>query len=132
YEIKHWNWVKPTRIKEMITSLNKVRKENEALQSTWNIEFCDADNEQLICYSKIDEKSKNKLLIVISLDAINSQSGWVKVPLKLFGLNENEPYTVTDILTDSKYIWENEWNYVALHPQGIPGHIFKIDSSKIS
>ncbi len=132
YEVKHWNWVKPTRTKEVITSLNKIRKENEALQSTWNLEFCDTDNEQLICYSKIDKKHNNVLLIVISLDDINAQSGWIKVPLKPFGLKENEPYTVTDILTDSRYIWENEWNYVALHPQGIPGHIFKIETSKNS
>ncbi len=125
YEIKHWDWFKPTRIKEIITLLNKIRKENEALQSTWNIEFCETDNDQVICYSKIEKE--NKLFIVISLDPLHSQSGWVKVPLKELSIQENEQFSVYDLLTDSRYVWENEWNYVVLHPSQIPGHIFRID-----
>lgn len=128
YEIKHWDWEKFTKIKEVVTSLNWIRKENEALQSTWNIEFCDTDNDMLICYSKISEDLKNKVLVVISLDPEFSQSGWIKVPLKQFNLQENKPFEIIDMLTESKYVWENEWNYVALHPQGIPGHIFRIEN----
>lgn len=128
YEVKHWDWVKPTRIKEVITLLNRIRKENEALQSTWNIEFCDTDNDQIICFSKQSQDKKNQLIIVISFDPHNTQTGWVKVPLKTLGLKENQPFGVHDLLTDSKYFWENEWNYVALHPRGIPGHIFRIEN----
>ncbi len=132
YEIKNWDWVKPTRIKEVITLLNKIRKENEALQSTWNIEFCDTDNDQIICFSKESQDKSNQLIIAISFDPDHAQSGWVKVPLKALGLQENKPFAVHDLLTDSKYFWENEWNYVALHPQGIPGHIFRIEKSEKS
>jgi starch synthase (maltosyl-transferring) len=127
YEVKHWDWKKTTKTKALITSLNRVRKENEALHFTNNIKFCDTDNDQLLCFSKIDQDQQNKLLVVISFDAFNSQTGWLKVPLKDFGLKENEPFTVVDVLTGSKYFWENEWNYVALHPQGIPGHVFRIE-----
>lgn len=129
YEIKHWDWVKPTRIKEVITQLNQIRKENEALQSTWNIEFCDTDNDQIICFSKESQDKNNQLIIVISFDPHHTQTGWVKVPLKSLGLKENQPFAVHDLLTDSKYFWENEWNYVALHPRGLPGHIFRIEKS---
>ncbi|MFO7721173.1 MAG: alpha-1,4-glucan--maltose-1-phosphate maltosyltransferase [Gillisia sp.] len=130
YEIKHWDWEKSTKIKEVITLLNWIRRENEALQSTWNIEFCDTDNDMLICYSKISEDLENKLLVVISLDPKFSQTGWIKVPLKQFNLQENSPFTIIDLLSNSKYVWENEWNYVALHPQGIPGHIFRIENKQ--
>ncbi|HSI71159.1 MAG TPA: alpha-1,4-glucan--maltose-1-phosphate maltosyltransferase [Gillisia sp.] len=126
YEIKHWDWDKQNKTKETITLLNRIRKENKALQSTWNIEFCDTDNEQIMCYSKISQDQENKLLIVVSLDPYNSQSGWVKVPIKQFGFSEHESYAVHDLLTDSKYFWENEWNYVALHPNTLPAHIFRI------
>ncbi|QED37089.1 DUF3416 domain-containing protein [Antarcticibacterium arcticum] len=125
YEIKNWDWFKPSGIKEVISLLNKIRRENEALQTTWNIEFCETDNEQVICYTKT--LKKNKLLIVISFDPEHSQSGWVKVPLKNLGIEENEQFEVLDLLTDSRYVWENEWNYVALNPTQIPAHIFKIN-----
>lgn len=129
YEIKHWNWDKTTKTKEIITILNKIRKENEALQSTWNIEFCNSDNEQLLCYSKISQDKTNKLLIAVSLDPYHSQSGWIKVPLKKFNISENESFAVYDLLTDSKYFWENEWNFVALHPHALPAHIFRIEKA---
>lgn len=129
YEVKHWDWNRQTKIKEVITKLNKVRKENKALQSTWNVEFCATDNDQLLCYSKISQDKENKLLVVVSFDPQYSQSGWVQVPLEKFGLKENEPYSVTDLLAGTKYFWENEWNYVALHPQAIPAHIFKIEKA---
>ena len=131
YEVKHWDWSRQTRIKDVITKVNQIRKENAALQSTWNIEFTDTDNENIMAYSKIDQGKTNKLLIAVSLDHQYSQSGWIKVPLKDFGIGENEPYTVHDLLTGSKYIWQNEWNYVALHPQGIPAHIFRIEQDNL-
>lgn len=129
YEVKHWDWTRTNNIKELITILNKVRRENIALQSTWNIEFCDTDNDNILAFSKISEDNSNRLLVVISLDHQYPQSGWIKAPLYKLGFKENQPYTVIDVLTGSKYYWENEWNYVALHPQGIPGHIFKIEST---
>ncbi len=130
YEIKHWDWSKKTRIKEVITQINQIRKENAALQSTWNIEFCETDNEQLIAYTKVDQDEENKLLIVVNLDDHYSQSGWVKVPLQHLNLEENQPFEVHDLLADSRYTWQNEWNYVALHPNAIPAHIFRIERIK--
>jgi starch synthase (maltosyl-transferring) len=130
YEVKHWDWSKTTGIKEVIAKINKIRKENEALHSTWNIEFCETDNEQLLCYSKIDQEENNKLVIVVSLDPQYSQSGWVKVPLERLKIKEHQPFEVHDLLADSRYTWQNEWNYVALHPQSIPAHIFRIERIK--
>lgn len=130
YQIYHWDWQHTTRIKEVIGILNRVRKENPALQSTWNIEFCDTDNEQLIGYSKVDQQGENKILVVVSLDPIHSQSGWIKVPLLRNNIQPNESYSVTDLLTNSSYIWQDEWNYIELHPQAIPAHIFKVEPKK--
>ena len=130
YEIKHWDWSRKTKIKETISIVNRIRKENAALQSTWNIEFCDTDNPQLICYSKMDQEKQNKLVIVVSLDPHHSQAGWVKVPLKELEIEENQPFAVHDLLADTRYTWQNEWNYVALHPHGLPAHIFRVETIK--
>jgi starch synthase (maltosyl-transferring) len=100
------------------------------LQSTWNIEFSDTDNDQLIAYTKVDQDETNKLIIVVNLDPYNTQSGWVQVPLKRLKIEEHESYSVTDLLTGASYIWQNEWNYVELHPQAIPAHIFKVETKK--
>jgi starch synthase (maltosyl-transferring) len=130
YEIKHWDWPRNTKIKEMLTILNRIRRENAALQTTWNIEFNDTDNEQIICYTKVDQENTNKIITVVNLDPDHTQSGWVKVPLARLGLEPQEQFTVTDQLTGASYIWQDEWNYVELHPQAIPAHIFKVESKK--
>lgn len=130
YEIKHWDWPRNTRIKEMISILNRVRNENPALQTTWNIEFNDTDNDQIIAFTKIDQEEMNKLIVVVNLDPYHTQSGWVKVPLERLNIGDQESYSVTDLLSGASYIWQNEWNYVELHPQAIPAHILKVESKK--
>ena len=130
YEIKHWDWKQHTRIKEMISILNRIRNENAALQNTWNIEFHETDNPHLLFYSKIDRTGENRILVVINLDPDHTQSGWVKVPLERLNLYGQASYAVTDLLTGASYIWQNEWNYVELHPQAIPGHILRIEQKK--
>lgn len=127
YEIKKWDWSRPTKIKDGITKLNQVRERNPALHSTWNINFAETDNPQLMCYTKTDEDTGNRLIIVVNLDPHHSQSGWVKVPLHLLDLHEHTPYTIHDELNDASYTWQNEWNYVELHPQHMPAHIFRIE-----
>ncbi|MGA9326496.1 MAG: alpha-1,4-glucan--maltose-1-phosphate maltosyltransferase, partial [Salegentibacter sp.] len=128
YEIKAWDWTKQTKTKEVITSLNKIRKKNPALQSTWNIHFCDTDNDQILCYTKVDKPSGNKFIIVVNLDPHNSRSGWVKVPLDILDLDDHLPYSIQDQLNGASYTWQNEWNYVELHPQVMPAHIFRIEN----
>ncbi|MFD2518726.1 alpha-1,4-glucan--maltose-1-phosphate maltosyltransferase [Salinimicrobium flavum] len=128
YQIYHWDWSRNTKVKEVISILNRIRKENPALQTTWNIEFCATDNDQLIAYSKIDQDHENKLLIVVNLDPNHNQAGWVQVPLELLKIEPEHSYSVTDLLTGASYIWQNEWNYIELHPQAIPAHIFKVDT----
>ena len=126
YEIKIWDWDRNTRIKELISRINEIRRENKALQSTWNIEFHETDNPQLFCYSKIEED--NKLLIIVSLDPVYTQAGWVKVPLEYFGLKDRGPFIVHDLINGAQYTWRSEWNYIELRPQSMPAHLFRVET----
>ncbi len=130
YEIKYWDWEKPTKTKTLITKINQIRKENEAFQTTWHIEFCDINNPQLFCYLKTDQDKKNKILCVINMDPNQTQSGWVQVPLASMGLSDHESFIVNDLLSGQKYTWNREWNYIELNPHDMPAHLFRIESSK--
>ena len=52
YEVKHYDWKKTNRMTDIITMINTARKNNPALQSTWNIQFCAIENPNLIGYLK--------------------------------------------------------------------------------
>lgn len=130
YEIKHWDWNKQTKTKNIITRINQIRKENKALQSTWHIHFAASDNPQLLCYAKTDQDLESKMLMVVNLDPIYVQSGWIKVPLEELELTAGKPYIVHDLISGNKYTWQNDWNYVELHPGSMPAHVFRIEPTK--
>ena len=127
YEIKHWDWNAYSRIGEIITRINKIRKGNSALQSTWNIEFAETTNEHIICYVKTDLKTNNKLVIAVNLDVKQTQSAMVKLPLQVLKISEDSPFLVHDLLSGSQYTWQGEWQFVELNPFMMPAHLFKIE-----
>jgi starch synthase (maltosyl-transferring) len=127
YEIKHWDWSQYTRIGEIITRVNRIRKENAALQSTWNITFAGTSNDQIISYLKTDADTQNNLVVVVNLDVVNTQGAHIKLPLTQLNIGYNESYQVTDLLGGGKYQWIGDLNYVELNPYQMPAHIFKIE-----
>ncbi|WP_276133159.1 alpha-1,4-glucan--maltose-1-phosphate maltosyltransferase [Polluticoccus soli] len=127
YEVKHWNWEEYTRIREIITRINGIRKENPALHSTWNIELAETTSEQIICYGKRDMSTGNTLLIAVNLDPHNTHSAMVKVPLEKLNIPTDRAYNVSDLLSGDSYQWQGEWNYVELNPYEMPAHVFKVD-----
>lgn len=127
YEIKHWDWNRYTRIKEIMLRVNKIRKEHPALQSTWNISFIETDNDQVICYKKSDEATGDTLIIAVNLDAWHTQSAYLKMPLSKLKLTPDKPFTVYDLLRRERYRWQGETNFIALNPYEIGAHIFIIE-----
>ena len=127
YEIRHWDWDKYTRIKEIIIRLNTIRRDNAALQSTWNIEFAETTSDQIICYTKADLKAGNRLIIAVNLDVYNTQSASVRIPLQELGLSYDASFKVRDLLSGNIYTWQGEWQYVELNPYQMPAHIFRIE-----
>ncbi|MBU1932366.1 MAG: alpha-1,4-glucan--maltose-1-phosphate maltosyltransferase [Candidatus Omnitrophica bacterium] len=124
YEVKNWDWNNPDNLRDIIARVNRIRRENPALQTTWNIKFHDVDNELILFYSKKTEDLSNIILVAVNLDPHHRQSGWVKLPLNEFGLDLGESYLVHDLLSDDKYIWKGESNYIELNPFIVPAHIF--------
>jgi starch synthase (maltosyl-transferring) len=122
YEYYHWDWKKRNKLTTLITRVNHIRKEQISLQQTNNIVFCDTNNEQVMAYYKFDDNKENETLMVVSLDAFNKSQAMVKLPLQELG---NRPVEVTDLITGNSYLWDKEWNFVALSPE-LPFHLFKI------
>jgi starch synthase (maltosyl-transferring) len=126
FEIKRWDWDQPGNLRDFIARVNRIRKENPALQTTYNLQFYDADNETLLFYGKAAQDLSNIILVVVNLDPFHAQSGWVHVPIGDLGIDPHQPYLVHDLLSDDKYIWQGERNYVELNPRVLPANIFRL------
>ena len=126
YQFKERDWDALGNIKEWITRLNQIRKENRALQFYDNLRFYDADNEAILFYGKMTPARDNIILVVVNLDPHRKQDSYVDVPIDEFGLMEGDTYQVHDLLSDSRYIWRGRRNYVELDPEIQPAHIFRV------
>jgi starch synthase (maltosyl-transferring) len=126
YEIKRWNIENPNSLRDFISRVNRIRRENPALQSDLSLYFHHVDNEQLICYSKRTEDLSSVILVVVNLDYHYKQSGFVDLSMGELGLNPAQPYKVRDLLADVTYEWRGSRNYLELDPRKIPAHIFRV------
>jgi len=126
YEIRHYDWFQKNRLTEVITQVNQIRKENPALQDTYNIHFSNTDNEMLMSYIKLTDDFTNVIWCVASFDENNTQSGWVEVPRDVLHLTGPFSLELTDLLTEKTYEWKNDWNFVQLNPDEYPMHIFQV------
>ncbi len=126
FEIRCWDWNDPRPMRELIARVNRIRRENPALQTNWNIRFCESDNPNIICYLKSTVDRSNLLLVVVSLDPFNNQQGTVRVPLAELGISAGRPYLVHDLLTDEKNIWHDAENQVSLSLQAVPAKIYRL------
>ena len=126
YQFKKRDWNAPGNIKEWIARLNKIRKENRALQFYDNLRFYPAQNDAILFYGKMTAARDNVILVVVNLDPFRKQHSYVDVPIDEFGQMESDLYQVHDLLSDVTYTWCGRRNYVELDPQIQPAHIFQV------
>ena len=126
YEIKTWDLEIPLSLRPLITRLNKIRRENRALQSNERLHFHPTDNPSLLCYSKGTADGSNLILVVVNLDSFYVQTGWIDLDLNVLGLRPGDTFEVYDLLTDRSYSWRGSRNYVALRPAEMPAHLFRV------
>jgi starch synthase (maltosyl-transferring) len=126
YQVRVWDYDRPDHIRDLITRVNRARRENPALRYNERLRFHPVDNDQILFYSKSTADLSNVVLVVVNLDPHHLQHGWVRLPLDELGLSETEPYQVHDLLSDATYLWQGERNYVRLDPQACPAHLFVV------
>jgi starch synthase (maltosyl-transferring) len=126
YQIRAWDLNRPDSLRQIISLVNRIRQENQALQSDWTLDFHPIDNDQLICYSKRSLDGSNVLLMVVNLDPYHVQSGFVDLPLDKLGIEDDRPYQAHDLVTGARYVWNGRRNYVELNPYNVPAHILRL------
>jgi starch synthase (maltosyl-transferring) len=129
YQFKERDWDAPGNIKEWVTSLNQIRRENRALQFYDNLRFYQAANDAILFYGKMTPARDNIILIVVNLDPFRKHDSYVNVPIDEFGEMDGDAYQVHDLLTDARYTWRGRRNYIELDPEIQPAHIFRVRRS---
>ncbi|HVD95729.1 MAG TPA: alpha-1,4-glucan--maltose-1-phosphate maltosyltransferase [Candidatus Limnocylindria bacterium] len=126
YQFKERDWNAQGNIKNWITRLNRIRKQNRALQLYTNLRFYHAENDAILFYGKMTAARDNIILVVVNLDPHRKQNSFVDVPIEQFGQMESDDYRVEDLLSGTSYTWRGRHNYVEIDPNIQPAHIFLV------
>ncbi|HVC11177.1 MAG TPA: alpha-1,4-glucan--maltose-1-phosphate maltosyltransferase [Burkholderiales bacterium] len=126
YQLRHWDLERPDSLRALIALVNRIRRDNPALQSDCSLRFFPAGNEQLLCYAKSTEDGANQIVTVVNLDPRNVHSGWIELDLAALGIAAERPYQMHDLITGARFLWQGPRNFVQLDPQRVPAHIFRV------
>jgi starch synthase (maltosyl-transferring) len=126
YQIRRWQTDHADSLVELITRVNRIRRENPALQTNDRLQFHNVDNDMLICYSKTTPDWSNAILVVVNLDPHHTQSGWLTLDLHQLGVAHEGSFQVHDLLTNGYYLWSGAHNFVQVNPHTVPAHIFRV------
>ena len=124
YEIQTWNWNDPASLQPIFKRVNRIRRENPALQQLRAIQFLDIDNPHLIAYCKIADA--NIVICIITLDPYQVQEGMLTLPLEALELAESAPFQMDDLLGGNRYIWQGRSHAVRLDPNVMPAHLYRL------
>ena len=125
YQIRTWQRDSPNSLRELIALVNKVRRENPALQSDSGLMFHPTENEQIIAYTKTTDDLADVVLTVVNVDPHHTQVGMVTLPLDALGIDRERSYQAHELLSGARYIWNGPRNYIELNPFSTPAQIFR-------
>ncbi|MBN9430038.1 MAG: alpha-1,4-glucan--maltose-1-phosphate maltosyltransferase [Burkholderiales bacterium] len=126
YQLRHWPIEQPDSLSGLVAMVNRIRRENPALQTQEGLRFMATDNEQLIAYAKRHPGEDNLILAVVNLDPHHRQSCWLELDLAWMGIDAARPFQVDDLLAQHSYEWHGARNFIILDPDVMPAHIFKV------
>jgi starch synthase (maltosyl-transferring) len=125
FQLRTWDIEREDSLRDMITLVNRIRRENPALQAN-DIAFHACDNPQLLCFSKRSADKQDNVLVVVNMDAHHTHAGTLDLDLAALGLDEADTFQAHDLLADARYQWRGARNYVELNPHVMPASIFRI------
>jgi starch synthase (maltosyl-transferring) len=126
YEYKVWDWDRPGNIKDYVTRVNAIRRDNVALQELDNLRFYPADDESVLFYGKSSFDGTNTVFIAVNLDPFEPHRARLEFPLEELGIPEGKVFQVEELMTGRKHLWRGRRHTVVLDPEENPAEIYRI------
>jgi starch synthase (maltosyl-transferring) len=151
YQLRSWDLDRPDSLRFFIARVNGIRKENPALHDNRTLRFHPIESDHLVAFSKASggvpvrslnpygdqlgeaapvpragSPDNNVILTIVNMDYSSTHSGFVGLDLAALGIDPERPFEVHDLLSDARYTWHGQWNYVELDPRVVPAHVFRI------
>jgi starch synthase (maltosyl-transferring) len=126
YELKARDWQAPGHITDLVTTLNRLRRQHPALQAYTNLRFYPADDPNILFYGKMTLDRRDVVFVAVNLDPFAAHTASVELPLAELGLAEDQSYKLHERLSDTWLEWRGRGGPITLDPQREPAAIFSL------
>ncbi|HSD50136.1 MAG TPA: alpha-1,4-glucan--maltose-1-phosphate maltosyltransferase [Candidatus Methylomirabilis sp.] len=126
YEIKVRDWNSPGNIREYLSRINAIRRENAALAEYRNLRFFESDDDNILFYGKRSFDGTNAVLVAVNLDPFETHQAQVQLPLAELGIGPEERFQVHELITDERHLWKGPVQSIRLDPREEPAAIFRL------
>jgi starch synthase (maltosyl-transferring) len=114
YQVRQRDWDDPASLAPEIARINRLRRENPALQVADNIRFHPSGNERVLFYTKLSWG--NDLVLAATTDWAEPQEAVLELPLAALGFEPGADVTLEDLSTGRRETWEGGVRRVAFDP----------------
>src|SRR5579875_1270228 len=126
YQLKARDFDAPGNIRQDIARLNRIRRENPALQQLTNLRFHPAHDDNMLFYGKMTANRDNVIWMAVNLDPHHAHEADLELPLYTLGLPDHASVDVEDLLDGYRFCWRTKWQRLRLDPQVTPYRIWRI------
>ena len=117
YEIRARDWEAPGHIKAYIARINRIRRENPALQEYRNLEFYECDDDNILFYGKRSADGLNTVWVAVNLDPFQAHEARLHLPMRELGVTSEDRLQVHELITDERQFWRGPAHTIRLDPQ---------------
>ncbi|WP_342625132.1 alpha-1,4-glucan--maltose-1-phosphate maltosyltransferase [Pseudomonas alkylphenolica] len=129
YQIRPRDFSQPGNIIAEIAQLNRIRRQNPALQTHLGVAFYNAWNDNILYFGKRTAARDNFILIAVSLDPHNAQEAHFELPLWELGLDDNADTFGEDLMTGHRWTWHGKRQWMRIEPWHLPFAVWRIEKA---
>ncbi|RII78300.1 alpha-1,4-glucan--maltose-1-phosphate maltosyltransferase [Pseudomonas monteilii] len=130
YEIRPRDFTQPGNIIAEIAQLNRIRRQNRALQTHLGVAFFNCWNDNILYFAKRTPERDNYILVAISLDPHNAQEAHFELPLWELGLDDNAETHGEDLMNGHRWSWYGKTQFMRIEPWHQPFGIWRIEKAR--
>ncbi|SDG82118.1 starch synthase (maltosyl-transferring) [Pseudomonas flavescens] len=126
YEIRPRDYQAAGNIVAEIAQLNRIRRQNPALQTHLGFQAYTCWNDNILYFGKRTADRENFILVAVSLDPHNAQEANFELPLWELGLDDDATTLGEDLMTGHTWQWHGKVQWMRIEPWHQPFGIWRI------
>ena len=126
YQIRVRHYDAPGNIAAEVAQLNRVRRDNPALQTHLGLKFYPAHDDRVLLYGKKLPNQQEMILVAVNLDPFHAHEVTIEVPLWEWQRPDHATMKVSDLMRDMLFTWHGKLQRLRLDPAELPFAIWRI------